>query len=384
VLWTLPLLAVTAVAVWQWATVRANYGDNWTALFCTGSLQRHPPLVSSEHVYVFANSTGYDGQFYHYIAHDPFMRSGLKTFIDDARLRYRRILVPFLAHGLALGHPEWIDPAYEAVFLLSVGLGVYWSCRVMQAHELPVVWGLVFLVMPAVPISMDRLVIDGALAALAVGFLVYSPQPSWKLFLVLVSATLVRETGFLLLLAYTISLVMRRLFSTAAVFLLGVVPALAWYGYVQTQTVGHPYEVRFANILKVFSESKYPAGIPFTTVIQAADYLALAGILLAFGLGMYLFSRSPSDPVRGAAFLFASLGLTFLCLPPPDPLQSSNQFRNVYDFGRIYTPLLLCLAAVAAQRRSPWLLAPCALMLPRITIQLVPQILGVIRWFTSG
>jgi len=163
--WALPVMAALLVLAWQWATVSANYAGNWTALFCTGSLQRHPPLVASEHIYLFANSTGYDGQMYHYIAHDPLMRSDLKSYIDDSRLRYRRILIPLLAYGVAMGRSNWIDPAFELVFLISIGLGVYWSSRFAQQLGLPASWGLLFLLMPAVPIAADRLVVDAGLGA---------------------------------------------------------------------------------------------------------------------------------------------------------------------------------------------------------------------------
>ena len=132
-IWSWAAIAVALVACWQWATVRANYGGNWTALYCTGALQRQPPLNRFEHVYVFADSTGYDGQFYHYIAHDPFLRSDLQRYIDSPRLRYRRILIPVLAYALASGHAEWVDRAYELIFLVTVGLGVYWSCRIAQS-----------------------------------------------------------------------------------------------------------------------------------------------------------------------------------------------------------------------------------------------------------
>ncbi len=92
--WAFPVLAVLLVGCWQWATVHANYRGNWTTLFCTGALQRQSPLTASEHLYLFPNSTGYDGQFYHLVAHDPFLRSGLQAYVDDARLRYRRSRSP--------------------------------------------------------------------------------------------------------------------------------------------------------------------------------------------------------------------------------------------------------------------------------------------------
>ena len=150
---------------------------------------------------MFPNSTGYDGQLYHYVAHDPFLRTGLRKFVDDPRLRYRRILIPALAFILALGQQSRIDPAYEIVFLMAVGLGVYWSCRFVEDRGLNAAWGLCFLFIPAIPVAMDRLVIDAALAAFTIGILCYADGPQWKLVLVLACAALTRETGFLLIAA---------------------------------------------------------------------------------------------------------------------------------------------------------------------------------------
>lgn len=362
------------VLFWQWATVHANYGGNWTALFCTGALTRQPPLNTSQHVYVFANSHGYDGQFYRYIAHDPFLRSDLKNYIDDPRVRYRRILVPLLAYGLALGQPALIDPAYEFVCLLSIGLGVYWSCRFAQNIGLDAAWGLIFLAVPAIPITVDRLVVDGALAALTAAFVYYSPAPSWKLFVVLACAFLTRETGLLLVLAYCIYLACRREFRMAGVFLLSAVSAIGWYAYVQAKTAPMPYQmsmVPLSAILRVLGHPwKYPPGTPFASTVVLADYLALAGVLLAFGFAFIWFARRPADPIRIAAALFATMALVF---------QRTDHWQNVYDFGRVYTPVLLCLAGVAAQSRNPWLLLPIAMLLPRIAIQLAPQALGIIH-----
>jgi hypothetical protein len=374
-IWAFPVAAVFLVALWQWATVTANYGGNWTALFCTGELQRHPPLVVSEHTFVFKNSTGFDGQFYRYIAHDPFLGTDLKNYVDDQRLRYHRILVPLLAYALALGRSSMIDRTYELVFLASVALGVFWSCRFVQNAGLSAAWGLLFLAMPAVPITMDRLVVDGGLAALTAGFLYYCRSPSWKLFLVLACAALTRETGFLLVIAYCASLAWRREFRTACIFLLSAMPALAWYGYVQANTTGESYSpslIPFVPIVRaLLHPSSYPAATPFVSAVVAADYLALTGALLGFGVALLWFVRDARDPLRIAAALFGAMGLL---------LQITGQWGHVYTFGRIYTPMLLCLAGAAVQIRNPWLLLPLALMLPRIAIQFAPQALGVMHW----
>jgi len=373
--WLLALCGAFFVLLWQFATVRANYGGNWTALFTTGALEKQPPVNAQEHVYLFAKSHGYDGQFYRYIAHDPFLRTDLKKYVDDPRLRYRRILVPLLAYLLAAGRQDWIDPAYELVCLASIALGVYWSCRIAQTSGIAAAWGLIFLALPAIAITADRLVVDGALAALTAAFVYYSASPSWKLFVVLALAALTRETGLLLVLAYCAYLAWRREIRWAGIFVLSILPAAAWNAYlaVKTPSAAYPFSlIPLSAILHVLGHPwHYPPGTPFAGIVVAADYLALAGVLLAFGLALAVFVRSPADPVHIAAAFFAVMGLTF---------QRIDHWQNVYDFGRVYTPALACLAAVAARGRNPWLLLPMAMMLPRIAIQLAPQALGVIHW----
>ena len=60
------LLCTASLALWQALTVHFSYGGNWTALYCTGALFKPPPdELRPEHIYIFANSNGYDGQVYH-------------------------------------------------------------------------------------------------------------------------------------------------------------------------------------------------------------------------------------------------------------------------------------------------------------------------------
>src|SRR5579862_780128 len=152
--------AMALVFSWQWATVQANYGGNWSALYCTGARLGVPSRLAAEHIYEFPGSFGFDGQMYHYVAHDPLIRTpDLKAAVDAPWLRYRRILVPGLAYMLALGRANWVDPAYFALVLIFIGAGVYWSVECSQALGRSPAWGLLFLLMPATLISMDRLVL---------------------------------------------------------------------------------------------------------------------------------------------------------------------------------------------------------------------------------
>lgn len=146
------VLAVLLALAWQSFVVRYDYGGNWTAWFCTGGILVQPPALAAEHIYTFAGSDGYDSQFYHYVAHDPLLRQGFARYIDAPRLRYRRILVPGLAHLAAGGHA--IDVALLAVNLLFLFAGVDWSCRYAIESNYHPAWGLLFLLAPAALISL--------------------------------------------------------------------------------------------------------------------------------------------------------------------------------------------------------------------------------------
>jgi len=368
-------LAAALVFCWQWTTVHANYGGNWTALYCTGGRQGVPATLAAEHIYQFPGSYGFDGQAYHYVAHDPLMRTpDLKAFVDAPWLRYRRILTPGLAYLLAAGRAQWVDPAYYALILIFIGAGVYWMAAWCQAGGRSPAWGLLFLLLPATLISMDRMVTDGALAALAAAFAWYARTPSWRLWLAMAAAALARETGFLLPAAYCGYLLLQRRPAQAALFSTAAVPALAWYAYVQAHApVTHypfsliPLSAMWANWLHPLV---YPAGMPFKWLAALGDRLAMAGMLAAFGLALYWNLKRKLDPVAVATLLFTFLGLF---------LQKTENWTSVYDYGRVYSPVLLFLGLQSIERRSWAAVVPMAMILPRVGMQLGPQLLGVLN-----
>jgi hypothetical protein len=190
------VFAVLGVFAWQAAFVEFKFGGNWTALFLSGDQFPLPPSLAGDGVYRFPGSHGYDGQFYHFIAHDPLLLTDAVNYVDSPELRWRRILVPGLAHILALGQPGWIDSAYVAVALAAIFLGVYWLAGFSRLHDLPAYFGLAFLAVPAVLVAIERMTVDVALAALAVGFIYYGREgPMWAFYTMLMLAPLARETG---------------------------------------------------------------------------------------------------------------------------------------------------------------------------------------------
>jgi hypothetical protein len=149
-------------------------------------------------------------------------------------------------------------------------------------------------------------------------------------------------------------------------------PALAWYGYVASRTGSgsYPFSITpLSGVMHVLANPwHYPADTPLPGVLVAADYLAVFGGLLAITFAFWLFRIS--DPVTIAAALFAALAVV---------IQRADLWQNVYDIGRLQSPLLVCLAAVGVRERKPWLLTPVAMILPRLAMQFAPQVLGVVQ-----
>ena len=306
------LLASSAVLLWQTATVRANYRGDWTALFCTGALQQFPPELKAEGIYTFSNSYGYDGQFYHYIAHDPFRKRDLYRYIDEPGLRYRRILVPLLAWTMAGGRDHFIHFGFYAVILSSILLGTYWLSALARGSGRHPAWGLLFLATPAVIISADRMLVDATLAALTVAFLLLSRDGfSWRLWLVLACAALTRETGLLLTAACCAAALRHGRLRTALLAVSAALPCAAWYVFVRAHThefTYFPALIPFSSIVyAALHPTAYPVSVPFIAAVQSCDLVALLGAVLALVLGVACWRLWLGSPAGFAALLFTAL-----------------------------------------------------------------------------
>ena len=307
-------LAAVLVLLWQSLTVQYNYSGNWTALFRTGDTYPVPPELLPG-TYIFAETDGYDGMWYRYIAHDPLFRHGLAECIDVAGIRYRRILVPGLAHLLAAGHPEWIDGAYVAVVWFFVALGVYWCSRHFLLHRLSPAWGLLFLLVPATLTSTDRMVVDGPLTALFAGFLFYVETSSWrKAYWIAMLALLTRETGVLLIAGLVLHSLLKKQYRCAILSSTAALPAFAWYVFVWRHAKpGALPDVLVWPLLgivrRMFTVREFAGPVWKELIFQTVDLLSVLGLLLSIILALWWISKQPLNPAGITVGLFCVLGL---------------------------------------------------------------------------
>ncbi|HTQ55194.1 MAG TPA: hypothetical protein VMI94_12085 [Bryobacteraceae bacterium] len=381
--WLYAAAAAAAVLGWQAATVHFNYSDNWTALFMTGETHPAPPELAAG-TYRFPGSPGYDGQFYRYVAHAPWVRTDWAGYYDSPRMRQERILVPAMAWLAAAGQGPFVDAAYIVVVLFWVLLGVHWLGRYAVLEQHHPAWGLSFLLLPATLTSIDRMTVDVALAALCVAFVLYAKEQSGtRLYVVLLLAPLVRETGALLLAAQCAHEAASRRWRRAAGFATAILPAAAWYLYVWRRlppaAVTHPEKLlphwlfRYPAIgilMKLFQPVHYPFGPWLNLSLQCADTLALCACLALMAAGGWELLRRPWDVEQWAILAFIGLALA---------TSAPGFWGNVYAYARPFSALIFLAALRPLRRGAGWVLAPVMLIALRVGLQMAPQAAGIAR-----
>jgi hypothetical protein len=376
------VLALALFLLWQFLTVHYNRAGNWTALFLTGEEYKIPPDLAPG-TYKFPGQ-GYDGEMYRYVAHDLFMQRGYAKYLDGPEQRYQRILVPALAYLLVAGHQPWIDGSYIAVVALFVFGGAYWISRWAVLVDRHPAWALAFLLVPATLISMDRMTVDVALAAFTVAFAFYWRTGAWaKLFIALVLACLVRETGLVLVAGACLFELLNRRFARVALWASTAAPMLAWYLLVRqrfTEKTNYGPSHWSAGRLEpgvihyLLHPPRYPLSQSLEMIARFADVLALAAILLASLLAILLLRARPLNPLAIAAAMFVALVFV---------LSNARYWIDVNSYARIFSPLLLLVAlgSMAGESSVPWWagLVPAILVDLRLSMEFASAAGGVVR-----
>jgi len=364
---------------WLGINVAFNYGGSVSGLFWTGAQVPLPESLSS-HTRRVADAVGFDGEYYHLVAHDPLMRRGFLPYLDNPSLRWRRIGLPGLAWLLAGGSDWYVDLAYVGIQVVFVFLGAFWLGRYAQSHGATALWGLAFLAVPGVAVSLDRMTVDLPLAALTIGLVLYGEgevRPRRLFYVLLCAAPLVRETGMVLLVAWCLYCALRRDWRAMAAGAACAIPAVAWWTYVRFETAADrlPWlaPIPFGGIVRQTFETLGIALRPAASLwLRAAAVLevpALAGMWVALLFLFYLVWRRCWGLIEVSVIVFAA----FACMLGLDV------WNSAYGTGRTMSPLLVLLGLFALRERRAVFALPILLVLPRIALQYEAQLRGAVR-----
>jgi len=367
---TCALVALFALAVvFSWTVLRVHYvfGGNWTAIFYNGTVFEQPPDLQAGTYRV--EGTGYDGQFYRDLAHDPFLRNGYFRYVDSPQLRSRRLLVPLLAWLLAFGRQAWIDGAFVAEEMIFLVLGVYWCARILIRAGRSPAWGLLFVILPATIASFDRMLLDGPLAALFAGYVLYCAEERWgRVWLMAMLAALTRDTGLLLGVALVLERLLNREWRRAVWFGSSAAPAIAWYAYVAVRVPSDkPVSILappvWGWIKRLLWLRPYPDALG-QAILRVTDVLAvLALAITVFVAVRWLYkpwlTKRRLDPVTLCVALFVALALA---------LGGRDHMIDAFGFGRPVSPLLLWVMLEAVSRKAWSALVPPLLVSLSVSI----------------
>jgi hypothetical protein len=206
-----------------------DFGDKFAA-------QRIPQLTGVP-VYTYANSWGYDGQFYAQVAvaGNP-LAAPLRTALDSPGYRGRRVLLPLAAHLVGLGRPAWVVQVYALAnlicFLILAVLLARWWFPPTDLDNLLRWTGTLFGA--GMMVSVTRSLTDGpALLAIAIAARQLEVGRARLAAVVFAAAGLVRETSVLACAALFPPDRDRRAWRAAVPLVaLGLLPTVAWTAFL--------------------------------------------------------------------------------------------------------------------------------------------------------
>ncbi|MGA8599415.1 MAG: hypothetical protein WB676_32240 [Bryobacteraceae bacterium] len=343
---------------WQVVQVYAAYHGNWSALFHHGYNVAVPHDEIFAGTYVFP-TWGYDGEFYRMVAHDPVAKTHYHQIMDMARMRYRRILIPLLAYVTAVGKQGFIDATYLLWLLISIWFGVFLLAKYLTFWDYHPGWSCAYLVIPGVLSALEQATIDVALISVTIGFVYYSlTGETKKRYWLLMLAPLIRETGLILPVATSVYELARKRWLWSIGCIATLIPTCAWYVFVAMRIPpDREHHFTYVPLGKFWYHLLHHDTKPVfaeNIAMQIGFYLGVAGILLAFTLSGWMWSRT-----RSLAFL-AALGFTAVAVI----FDSTGLWMSVKHFGRIFSPLLLLLALQYPSLKKRILVAPLLLMIP--------------------
>ncbi len=340
--------------------------------------------------WVFPGSTGYDGQYYRIVAHDPWMHTGWWQFVDD-RTRYQRILLPVAAWLGALGQPRWIDRSYILIVLVFVFAGTWFTAMWVAIQGRSEWWALGFLLLPGVLITLDRMTVDIVEYAFLAAGLYFWRRGSWiGCWIAGAAAFLTRDLGLILIAALAGMSLVQRSWRQAAIFATAALPGLLWYLHVNNPMVEHTMAEHavanspFLGLIPTWVFSSRLIG-PFLAIIHPQDYsldgwiknatqwldrISIAGVAMAAFVGAAEVRRRPFTLEGFLCVLYAALFVM---------VSSRGFWLDPYSYPRVFSPLVGLIAWRGVTESRAWPALPGLCLLLRVGWQFGPQALGIIH-----
>ncbi len=164
------------------------------------------PVIHRDPNYHGYDVTGYDGEFFYFMALDP---TGARPYIDTPSYRYTRVVYPMVARLFALGQPGLVPWTLILVNWLALAGGTLALAAWLRRRGLSPWWSLVAAFYPGLLMAL-RFDLSEILAycLVATGVLVYDLRRRWSVLvagLLFGTAVLTKETAVIFPIALAVA-----------------------------------------------------------------------------------------------------------------------------------------------------------------------------------
>ena len=287
------------------------------------------------------DESGYDGQFFLYIAVDP---TGAEQYVDEPPYRYSRIVYPLLARAVALGQSDLVPVALLLINLLAVGAGTFAVATLLRRLGLSPWYGALYGLYPGLFVGVSHDLSEPLAYAFAAFALLAFERRRVPLAAVLFAlAGLTRESTLLFPVALALWLAIgRRRFRDAAMLAASVLPYLAlrvglwaWLGAFGNAQAQRIEVLPFAGLAKHW---------PWDTLTLEEIYSVVVPCMLALVVAVLVRAR-PGWLVVLAA------NVVVLVVFLPEPSYAEYRASGRITIG-VVLAFLLCLPRVLAAGRA--------------------------------
>jgi hypothetical protein len=377
------LCAAVIFVFYGWVLTRHLIGHEKkiTSLFYFGSHFTLPPDIESSEFYIYKNSDGYDGQFYLLIAMDPFFSKGYAQFIERPSYRYTRILLPLMAHGLALGASPLIPYTYALVVIAGLALGCCYFLKIIRFYGANEFFVLPYAVSLGMCVAMKRMLPDVVAINLVVVAVYYHITDKKNLFVLFAAlAVLAKETMALVPISIFLSSLWeeKKLSPAAFAYLVPLLVLFLWQGVIYlnlppdahagnadvvTAGAGEHVKMLAGSVPKV---REYLWGLTFPFLGMAKRFWFLMRIfpegfinmvnLVLYGFLIVAFLVLLIRRVDSLYLVFAVYGLLISCL------RHDGFWLDAYSYSRLAHPIIIFSMIAFFRERKTVLLVPALVM----------------------
>lgn len=251
---------------------------------------------------VFANSWGYDGQFYFRLAINPFTnkKADYGITIDNPSYRHQRIIYPLLAWFLSLGKVDRLPQMMFFINLLGLGLIGFIGGYIARSYNIHALWGTFFAFHPGFPYTLTRDLTE----ILAILFLLFTllmlkNQKYFISAITLTLAILTRETTLLLAIGLFIFHKQKRFFIVPIIiyFIWQIVLFLTW-GQVPLLSGSGIFGRPFESFVQFFLST-----LSFSTRFQKISFIQSCFIIVFISSTLLVLKSSIVNKAIKLSFL---------------------------------------------------------------------------------